>query len=202
VTILTDLEPVLSLSTRWRARSAGARSRHTTPAADTHPDRTTCGVRVLTVFPSPPRPRLEPGERYEAFTLRPSRPAFVPRTTGRRQETVGTAGASNPQVRDSIRASPLVAKSAPRTLSRWRHGFKSRWDYAGQRPYRGVTRANGPALAPRRTRGRHDNELSTSRLGPVRGWAEWSWPVSGPPRSGLKMLFRPVTTRRTACSST
>src|SRR6266508_3996859 len=38
-------------------------------------------------------------------------------------------GASNPQVRMPIRLSPQVAKSAPGTLSRWRHGFKSRWDY-------------------------------------------------------------------------
>jgi hypothetical protein len=38
-------------------------------------------------------------------------------------------GASNPQVRNRIRASLQVVKSAPRTLSRWRHGFKSRWDY-------------------------------------------------------------------------
>ena len=56
-------------------------------------------------------------------------PAFVPRTTGRRQETTGTAGVSNPQVRNRIRASPQVARSAPRTLSRWRHGFEPRWDY-------------------------------------------------------------------------
>jgi hypothetical protein len=65
----------------------------------------------------------------DAFTLRPSRPAFVPRTTGRRQETTGTAGASNPQVRNQIRPSPQVANPAPRTLSRWRHGFEPRWDY-------------------------------------------------------------------------
>jgi hypothetical protein len=49
----------------------------------------------------------------------------------------GTAEASNPQVRTQIRASSQVAKSAPRTLSRWRHGFEPRWDYkrepAGQR---------------------------------------------------------------------
>ena len=53
------------------------------------------------------------------------RPAFVPRTTGKRQEMTGTAGASNPQVRNRIRASPQVARSASRTLSRWRHGFES-----------------------------------------------------------------------------
>jgi hypothetical protein len=58
-----------------------------------------------------------------------NRPAFVPRTTGRGQEVTGTAGASNPQVRSQIGVSALVATSASRTLSRWRHGFKSRWDY-------------------------------------------------------------------------
>jgi hypothetical protein len=55
------------------------------------------------------------------------RPAFVPRTTGRRQEMTGRAGASDPQVRNQGRPPPQVAGSAPRTLSRWRHGFKSRW---------------------------------------------------------------------------
>jgi hypothetical protein len=60
-----------------------------------------------------------------ADAARRSRPAFVPRTTGRRQEMTGTAGASNPQVRNRIRTSAQVAKSAPRTLSRWRHGFES-----------------------------------------------------------------------------
>jgi hypothetical protein len=59
------------------------------------------------------------------------RPAFVPRTTGRRQEMTGPAGASSPQVRNQIRPSPQVARSVPRTLSRWRHGFEPRWDYQG-----------------------------------------------------------------------
>ena len=45
----------------------------------------------------------------------------------------GTAEASNPQVRTQIRASSQVAKSAPRTLSRWRHGFEPRWDYQQSR---------------------------------------------------------------------
>jgi hypothetical protein len=49
-----------------------------------------------------------------------------------------------------------VTESGPGTLSRWRHGFEPRWDYAGQRPYPRVTRASGPALAPQRARGRHD----------------------------------------------
>src|SRR5918994_6536696 len=57
------------------------------------------------------------------------RPAFVPRATRRRQEEVGWAGASNSQVNDEIRLLPQVARSAPRTLSRWRHGFEPRWDY-------------------------------------------------------------------------
>jgi hypothetical protein len=57
------------------------------------------------------------------------RPAFVPRTTGKRQETTRTAGVKNRQVRQRIRLASLVARSGSRTLSRWRHGFKSRWYY-------------------------------------------------------------------------
>ena len=93
---------------------------------------------------------------------RPDRPAFVPRTTGRRQEMTGTAGASNPQVRNQIRPSPQAARSPPRTLSRWRHGFEPRWDYAGQGPGPGVMSIYGPALAPRRTRTRHGSMRSRS----------------------------------------
>ncbi len=90
-----------------------------------------------------------------ALSERDGRPAFVPRTTGRRQEMAGTAGASNPHVTSRIPTSSQVEKPTTRTLSRWRHGFKSRWDYAGQRTRPGATRASGPALAPRRTPDRH-----------------------------------------------
>ena len=31
------------------------------PVPSVDPDRLTCGVRVLTLFPSPPRPRIGPG---------------------------------------------------------------------------------------------------------------------------------------------
>jgi hypothetical protein len=54
----------------------------------------------------------------------------------------GWAGASNSQVSSQIRLSVQVAKSGPRTLSKWRHGFKSLWDYQRERV------ANGP---PRRS---------------------------------------------------
>ena len=79
-------------------------------------------------------------------------PAFVPRTTGRRQETTGTAGASNPQVRNRIRASPQVAKSAPRTPSRWRHGFEPRWDYEREVP--------GQATSREATRSLNDDSIA------------------------------------------
>src|SRR5215211_3637400 len=46
------------------------------------------------------------------------RPAFVPRTTGRRQEMTATPEVSNPEVRNQIRPSPQVARSAAGTLSR------------------------------------------------------------------------------------
>ena len=53
-------------------------------------------------------------------------------------------GASNPQVRMPIRLSPQVAKSAPGTLSRWRHGFKSRWDYGAAEGWPGWWGLQGP----------------------------------------------------------
>jgi hypothetical protein len=56
-----------------------------------------------------------------------------PANDRRSQEITGTAGASNAQVRGRFRASPLVAKSAQRTLSRWRHGFEPRCDHQKER---------------------------------------------------------------------
>jgi hypothetical protein len=55
------------------------------------------------------------GDTLPQFRIRP---AFVPRTTGRRQETTRRAEATNPQVRTRIRVSPQVAESGSRTLSR------------------------------------------------------------------------------------
>ena len=104
------------------------------------------------------------------------RPAFVPRTNGRRREKMGTAGASNPQVRERIRASPQVAKSASRTLSRWRHGFEPRWDYKRKAPGQGTSpesiaslnrdsNAEYPANIPRRI---EPSECAKGRA--CRGW--------------------------------
>jgi hypothetical protein len=103
-------------------------SSHSIPTTSTDPHGLTLGFLQCSL-----RLRDRDSNRVSdthAFTLRPSRPAFVPRTTGRRQETTRMAGASNPQVRNQIRASPQVANPAPRTLSRWRHRFESRWDYS------------------------------------------------------------------------
>src|SRR6266542_4423299 len=104
---------------------------------------------------------LRIGDRHRdpGSVERDGRPAFVPRTTGRREGMTRTAGASNPQVRNRICASSLVAKSTPRTLSRWRHGFEPRWDYQGKRIV-GVlvstlvkqTRAFGPHRRPGQAR--------------------------------------------------
>ena len=64
---------------------------------------------------------------------RDGRPAFVPRTTGRRHEMARTAGASNPHVTSWTPTSLQVEKPTTGTLSRWRHGFESRWGYLGER---------------------------------------------------------------------
>ena len=96
------------------------------------------------------------------------RPAFVPRTTGRRQEMTGTAGASNPQVRSPIRVSSLAARSGSRTLSRWREGFEPRWDYAG-RPQPGHPPRHPPPSARGRTAaGASGNGRTARHTSPVR----------------------------------
>jgi hypothetical protein len=96
----------------------------------------------------------------------------------------GAAGASNPQVRSQIRPSPQVARSAPRTLSRWKHGFEPRWDYPGQGACPGFARASGPALAPRRARGPHRGVYQSpperaAPLHPVAAKATHDQPLSG-----------------------
>ena len=52
----------------------------------------------------------------------PVRPAFVPRTTGRRQEAMSAAEQQNAQVIGRIGASLQVPEVTPKTLSRWKHG--------------------------------------------------------------------------------
>jgi hypothetical protein len=55
---------------------------------------------------------------------------------------------ANPQVDDHLMASPQPAESPSRTLSRWRHGFKSRWDYADQRPMFSSLEGQWPRIGP------------------------------------------------------
>jgi hypothetical protein len=84
----------------------------------------------------------------------------------------GTAGASNPQVRSQIGVSALVATSASRTLSRWRHGFKSRWDYQETRRSGAMSGGRGPSrfvLVPHLSRGRC--ERVESHPDSIHGWA-------------------------------
>jgi hypothetical protein len=59
------------------------------------------------------------------------------RTTGQED---GLRGEANPQVERNLLASPQVVEAASRSLSRWRHGFKSRWDYltSGARTSAGI----------------------------------------------------------------
>ena len=45
---------------------------------------------------------------------------------------------ANTQVDEHLNASAQVVESAPRTLSRWRHGFEPRWDYKRKTPGQGL----------------------------------------------------------------
>jgi hypothetical protein len=64
-------------------------------------------------------------------------PVFIPHDIEDRGVTTGTDKEHNAHVTGAIRVLPQVTEYARPTLSRWRHGFKSRWDYkrepAGQR---------------------------------------------------------------------
>jgi hypothetical protein len=61
------------------------------------------------------------------------RPAQIPHDDGKPRETSGAAGQSKEQVTPPFPAAPQVTDLALVTLSRWRYGFESRWDYPGQR---------------------------------------------------------------------
>jgi hypothetical protein len=60
----------------------------------------------------------------------------------------GLRGEANPQVEGIFKASPQVVEAASRTLSRWRHGFKSRWDYKERRRSDNVSSLNGESARP------------------------------------------------------
>jgi hypothetical protein len=66
------------------------------------------------------------------------------------------------QVDEHLMASPQVVELALGTLSRWRHGFEPRWDYAGQGHVQG---SRGP-VAPHWPRGVH-RAVTAKALGPA-----------------------------------
>ena len=73
-------------------------------------------------------------ELSEGLESSPIRPANDQETS--RMDENGRA--TKPQMNRHIRRSPQVAKSGPRTLSRWRHGFEPRWDYQANRAVESV----------------------------------------------------------------
>jgi hypothetical protein len=78
---------------------------------------------------------------------------------------------ANPQADSHFIAWPQVVESVSRSLSRWRHGFKSRWDYECKLPGQGArpeamgsvnrdSNAKYPAYIPRRI-----ERIASSRKG-------------------------------------
>src|SRR6266540_3822106 len=55
--------------------------------------------------------------------------SFIPRDNEKRGVPTQTDPEPKHEVSAPSRSPPLVRESAGFTLSRWRHGFKSRWDY-------------------------------------------------------------------------
>ncbi len=59
----------------------------------------------------------------------PRDPVSIPHDVKNRGVGTGIDQELNPQVSRPLRVPPQVTESARLNLSRWRHGFKSRWDY-------------------------------------------------------------------------
>jgi hypothetical protein len=62
----------------------------------------------------------------------------IPHDIEKRRVTTGTDPEPDPQVNGLIPLPPQVTGSARPNLSRWRHGFKSRWDYERKVPGQGT----------------------------------------------------------------
>src|SRR5437764_4626727 len=62
----------------------------------------------------------------------PTHPATIPQRSGNARDLPGTPATLNPKVSARFGMFPQVAELARPTLSRWRHGFKSRSDYQRQ----------------------------------------------------------------------
>jgi hypothetical protein len=75
----------------------------------------------------------------------------------------------SPQVSGACQRSPQVTESARLNLSRWRHGFKSRWDYKQRRwsdtPSRLSGESAGP-FVPHLSRGRQRHVTASAHVRP------------------------------------
>ncbi len=63
----------------------------------------------------------------------PDHPVSIPHDIENRGVATGNDRGLNPQIRSLFPPPPQVTGSATLNLSRWRHGFKSRWDYQRKR---------------------------------------------------------------------
>ena len=59
-------------------------------------------------------------------------PVSIPHEVENQGVATGIDRKLNPPVNAPIRAPPQVTDSTRTTLSRWRHGFESRWDYSSE----------------------------------------------------------------------
>jgi hypothetical protein len=103
-------------------------------------------------------------------------PVSIPHDIEKRRVTTGTDPEPDPQVNGLIPLPPQVTGSARPNLSRWRHGFKSRWDYERKSARSGhrcwIDRLVEPRLKRR-----------TSREYPE---SDRAWPVQAAP-SGVRV---------------
>jgi pimeloyl-ACP methyl ester carboxylesterase len=126
-------------------RSAGGRRRSERPRVHRGPFRSPCPTAGDGSLMTRGRPGLGPPCMTPSTHSSRIRPANDSETSRNGR----MAGAPNCQVSGAIRLSTQVAKSCPRTLSRWRHGFKSRWDYKAK----GAGQGTSPEPTGRLSRG-------------------------------------------------
>jgi hypothetical protein len=85
--------------------------------------------RVVLAFWARPRRASEADAKGGCTLGAAANPVSIPHVIEKRGVTTGIDPEPNRQVDGLIPLPPQVTRSARLNLSRWRHGFKSRWEY-------------------------------------------------------------------------
>jgi hypothetical protein len=119
-------------------RTSGALGPFVQCRSDDAPSTFTAGA----LEQAPPHSQLVSGgvRGSPCMTTSTGWPRIGPATHRAATQEDGLRREASPQVEGSSHSIAAGSEVGPRTLSRWRHGFEPRWDYAGQSPYSGSAR--------------------------------------------------------------